>query len=198
MNAGSESDPTTSSDLLARAKAGDREALDALMRLYLPRLRRWARGRLPAGRRGMLETEDIVQDTIRKAILHFERLDLEAEGALRAYLHRALTNQFITLYRDEHRRPIEEGLPDDSAQAPPAKSPSPLESAIGEEALARYEAALNALPEDDRKAIVLRIELCRGYDEIAAVLQKNGASQARVLVSRALDKLAREMRHGRR
>jgi hypothetical protein len=33
--------------LLARAQAGDREALDLLIIRFLPRMRRWAHGRLP-------------------------------------------------------------------------------------------------------------------------------------------------------
>jgi RNA polymerase sigma-70 factor (ECF subfamily) len=192
------SDPTTSRQLLARAKTGDRDALDALLRLYLPRLRRWARGRLPAGTRGVLETADIVQETVQKAVQHFEHLTFEAEADFQAYLRRVLTNRFNDLYRQQRRHPVRADLPDDSAHAPPALSPSPLESAIGAEALARYEAALNALPEDDRRALVLRIEMCHGYDYIADTMKKGGASQARVMVSRALDKLAREMRHGRR
>jgi RNA polymerase sigma-70 factor, ECF subfamily len=193
MNPGS--DPTTTSaQLLERAKAGDRAALDALIRLYLPRLRRWARGRLPAGARGVLETEDIVQETAMKAVQQLDRLDLRAEGALQAYLRQALKNRFIDLYRGEERRPVQEELPSDV----PAAAPSPLETAIGSAALERYEEALASLSEDDHQAIVLRVEMCWGYDEIATAMHKGGASQARVMVSRALDRLARKMRHERR
>src|SRR5919106_2656264 len=106
MNDGS--GPTTSAQLLERAKAGDRAALDALIRLYLPRLRRWARGRLPTGARGVLETEDIVQETAMRAVQQIDRLDLRAEGALQAYLRRVLKNRFIDLYRGEERHPVRE------------------------------------------------------------------------------------------
>jgi RNA polymerase sigma-70 factor, ECF subfamily len=192
MNHGS--DLTTSAQLLERAKAGDRAALDALIRLYLPRLRRWARGRLPTGARGVLETDDIVQETAMKAVQQIDRLDLRAEGALQAYLRQALKNRFIDLYRGEERHPVQESLPGDM----PASAPSPLEAAIGAAALERYEEALATLSEDDQQAIVLRVEMCWGYDEIATALHKGGASQARVMVSRALDRLARKMRHERR
>ena len=37
----------SSVDLLLKAQAGDNEALDRLLARYLPRLRRWASGRLP-------------------------------------------------------------------------------------------------------------------------------------------------------
>jgi RNA polymerase sigma-70 factor, ECF subfamily len=192
MNRGS--DFTTSAQLLERAKAGDRQALDNLIRLYLPRLRRWARGRLPTGARSVLETEDIVQETAMKAVQQIDRLDLRAEGALQAYLRQALKNRFIDLYRSEERRPVQESLPSDM----PAASPSPLEAAIGSAALERYEEALASLSDDDHQAIVLRLEMCWGYDEIATAMHKGGASQARVMVSRALDRLARKMHHDRR
>lgn len=192
MNPGS--DPATSAQLLERAKAGDREALNALIQMYLPRLRRWARGRLPAGVRGVFETDDIVQETAMKAVQQIDRLDLRAEGALQAYLRQALRNRFTDLYRGEERRPVRGELPSDM----PALAPSPLETAIGSAALERYEEALESLSEDDQQAIVLRVEMCWGYDEIATAMHKGGASQARVMVSRALDRLARKMRHERR
>jgi DNA-directed RNA polymerase specialized sigma24 family protein len=50
--------------LLEKAKAGDREALDSLFARYLPPLRRWACGRLPAGARDLLDTHDVVQDVL--------------------------------------------------------------------------------------------------------------------------------------
>lgn len=46
-------DADSSMALLARAQAGDREALDTLIARYLPRMRRWAHGRLPQGARGL-------------------------------------------------------------------------------------------------------------------------------------------------
>jgi RNA polymerase sigma factor (sigma-70 family) len=160
--------PTTSIQLLALAKAGDSDALDALIRRYLPRLRRWARGRLPTAARGMLDTEDIVMETAMKAARCLPKLQLEAEGALQAWLRGVLANRFKELYRGYPAGKI----PEDLASDMPAIAASPLESAIGAEAVARYDTALQALAEDDRLAIILRIELCLGYDEIAVALQK--------------------------
>ena len=40
-------DPERSVDLLRRAQAGDEQARDELLARYLPRLERWASGRLP-------------------------------------------------------------------------------------------------------------------------------------------------------
>jgi RNA polymerase sigma factor (sigma-70 family) len=191
MNAGSDS--ATSVQLIERAQAGDTAALNDLIARYLPRLHQWAHGRLPVQARGMRETQDVVQETLANAVRHIGRLDLHEEGALEAYLRVALAHHFADLYRQAARAPIETDIP---SQAP-ALSTSPHDALIGTRARERYEAALASLSSTDRQAIVLRIELRWTYDEISAALRKNGASQARMIVSRALDRLAKGMGHVR-
>jgi hypothetical protein len=44
----------SSFELVLRARGGDQEALNDLCARYLPRLQRWAHGRLPASARGAL------------------------------------------------------------------------------------------------------------------------------------------------
>jgi RNA polymerase sigma-70 factor (ECF subfamily) len=176
--------------LLERARLGDAAALDALLLRYLPRLRRWAAGRLPAGARGALDTDDVVQETIVKAVRHLDQLEIRDAGALQAYLRQALNNRFVDAYRHAKRHPAET----DVDSAIPAEDTSPLEAAIGRETLDRYEAALKRLQAVDRRAVILRVELCYDYDEIAEMLGKSSAAAARVAVSRALARLSREMR----
>jgi RNA polymerase sigma-70 factor (ECF subfamily) len=184
---------STSTDLLRRAQAGDRHALGSLIQLYMPRLRAWARGRLPSGAREIIDTQDLVQETMIAAVRNLQRIEIRGEGALQAYLRTILANRITDHHRRAVRRPGIEELASDL----PANGASPLEEAIGAEALDRYERALERLGEDDRHAIILRIELCRDYDEIASALDKSSASSARMAVSRALSRLAREMRDAR-
>lgn len=185
--------PAASAELLERARAGDESALNALLAAYLPRMRRWATGRLPGGARELLDTEDVVQETVIAALRHLDQMEVRGDGALQAYLRRALANRLTDLYRRQLHRPVR----DEMATDLPARSPSPLEEAIGVEALERYERALARLSPHDREAIILRIEMCCGYDEVAAALQQSSAANARVAVSRALARLSREMRHER-
>lgn len=185
-----ESETELSLRLLERARAGDAAALDALLERYLPRLRRWAAGRLPAAARGLLDTEDVVQETVVRAVGRLDRLEIRDAGALQAYLRQALTNRLIDVYRHVQRRANDTGI--DSQL--PGEDTSPLEAAIGRETLARYEAALLRLKPDDREAVILRVELCYEYEEIADMLGKSSAAAARVAVSRALARLSREMR----
>jgi RNA polymerase sigma-70 factor, ECF subfamily len=180
----------SSVELLTRAQSGDDAALNRLLARYLPRLTRWASGRLPAGMRTMLDTNDLVQDAIVNALRNLNTLEIRNEGTLQAYLRRAVNNRIIDLYRRAKRRPNREDLPEDMA----SPSASPLEAAIGAEALESYERALDALGDGDREAIVLRVELGLGFDEIADQLGKPSADAARMAVARAIARLADEMR----
>jgi RNA polymerase sigma factor (sigma-70 family) len=182
-------DAVTSLQLLDRARAGDRDALDQLARRYLPRLRRWARGRLPARARDLADTEDLLQDTMFRALQHVDRFEPKHEGALQAYLRQALINRV----RDETRRAdrCPEIVAIDIREV--AAGQSPLEAAIGAEAIERYESALGRLDQDDRAAVVARLELGESYAEVAVALNKPTANAARMAVSRAMLKLAMEM-----
>src|SRR5687767_3598084 len=54
--------------LIARARDGDADALNDLCARYLPRLQRWAHGRLPSGARGAIDTHDLVQETLTHVV----------------------------------------------------------------------------------------------------------------------------------
>jgi RNA polymerase sigma-70 factor (ECF subfamily) len=188
-SAGPGADATPSLLLLERARAGDHAALNDLVQRYLPRMRCWASGRLAPAARGLLDTGDIVQETIVKAIRNLDRIDVRREGAFQAYLREALRNKLFDAYRGiagkDPAGALESNLP--------SPGPSPLQIAIGEDVLAQYDAALQRLKPEDREAVILRVELCYEYAEIAALLGKSSAAAARVAVSRALARLAREM-----
>jgi len=184
----------TSVDLLLKAQAGDNEALNELLTRYLPRLRRWASGRLPLSLRTMLDTGDLVQDAIINALRHLNTLEVRTERALEFYLQRAVKNRIIDLHKRSRRRPAREEMTDDAA----ADGTSPQEVAIGVEALERYERALLALKAEERQAIVLRVELGFDYEEIAVELRKPSSDAARMAVTRAIVRLADKMGHRRR
>ena len=80
---------------------------------------------------------------------------------------------------------IESGLKDDGL--------SPLEAAIGQETVERYESALMTLTADEREAIVARLELGLTHAELADAMGKPSADAARMAVARAMLRLARAM-----
>lgn len=175
--------------LLDRYRAGDAEALNVLYARYLGPLRRWARGRLPGWARDAGDTEDLVQDTLVQALGRLNSFEARGGGALGGYLRQAILNRIVDRVR--RRRPLlAPELPPDVA----AFEPSPLEQLIGKRTLDRYEAALSSLKDDEREAVVGRLELGMSYAELAAALGKSSPDAARMAVTRALLKVAEEMR----
>jgi RNA polymerase sigma factor (sigma-70 family) len=182
-------DPETTVELLTRVRAGDDEARERLVARCMPPLRRWARGRLPTYARDMLDTEDLVQDSVIAALRRIEGFEARREGALQAYLRQAVANRIKDVIRYKRRRPIQTELPEDAAD----HGESPLDQVIGLENTERYEAAMLRLREADREAIIARVELRYSYQELAVALGKPSPDAARVAVARAVYRLAREI-----
>jgi RNA polymerase sigma factor (sigma-70 family) len=179
----------TTFELVERAKTGDSDALNDLFSRYLPALRRWASGRLPRWTRDLMDTDDLVQETVVRAVKRMDRFESRHEGALQAYLRQAIVNRIRDEVRRARRAPVSEALDENAAHA----AASPLEDAIGREALARYEAALGRLRPEERQAVVARVEMDGSYQDVARALGKPSADAARMAVSRALLRLAEEM-----
>lgn len=155
---------------------------------------RYAHGRLPRQSRGMLDTQDVVQDTLMGALTRLERIEYRQEGAVKSYLLRALRNRIIDEVRRAQRTPASASLDEEN----PSRSPSPLEEAIGSETLERFESAFSKLRPQDQEAVTARIELGLSYAEVAELLDKPSPDAARMAVSRALVKLVKEMADERR
>jgi RNA polymerase sigma-70 factor, ECF subfamily len=183
--------PETTLSLVVRARGGDRSALDELCLRYLPRLRRWAHGRLPAWSRQMIDTEDIVQETLKNVALRIDKFEPRHEGAFQGYVRQTLFNRILDEV-DRAKGKVAESV----GSARPSPEPSPLEQAIGAELLERYEKALSKLKPDDRDAIIARVEMGLTWPEVAEALDKNSSESAQMTVRRALVRLAREMSHG--
>lgn len=184
--------PDSTTTLLERARAGDRAAIEALFARCLPPLRRWARGRLPNWARDMADTHDVVQDAVIQTFKKMDTFDARGEGALQAYLRQAVMNRIRDHIRRVGRRPAPTEL--DTQQEDPG--PSPLEQAVGQQAVERYEAALARLSDADRELIVASVELGYDYEQLAEATGRRSADAARKAARRALVKLAEEMERG--
>lgn len=177
--------PDPTSDLLDRVRSGDEQALSELLKRHVPRLRRWASGRLPRWARDIADTTDIVHDTILETLKHLDGFDHREDGALQAYLRRAVVNRI----RSQLRKRAFRGVPVELDSRVRADGASPLDRAIANESLARYEAGLKRLSAGDRDAIVARFELGLSYAEIAEALGKPTDNAARMAVVRAVERL---------
>lgn len=187
------SDLLITGDLVKRAKDGDRQAMSALVARYRPRLERWASGRLPLYARSLLDTSDLVQETLLRAIEGLDLIEVRGPGFFQAYVRQAVLNRIRDQVRWARRRPGPDEVPEDLTDV----GPSPLESAIGADLLQRFEASLAKLNEEEQQLLHLRIELDFDFEEIAAVTGRGSRDAARMAVQRALRKLAEIMGHER-
>jgi RNA polymerase sigma factor (sigma-70 family) len=174
-------------ELLARARAGDDAALNEVFARAIPALKRWASGRLPRWTRDMIDTDDLVQETVVSTLKHIDVFEYRADAALQAYLRQAVMNRI----RNEIRRATRHPSPETLDSAAPDEALSPLEELIGKQTLEAYEEAMAALEPAEREAIIGRVELGLGYEELATAMGRPSADAARMAVGRALLKLAR-------
>jgi len=184
------SDSTAS--LLARAKAGDPHARDQLMGRFLPVLRHWGHSRLPQGVRGLIDTDDLVQISLVRALDRLGDFEPRYPGALLAYLRRIMVNQIRDQIRRAKARPGREELDEELSSG----LPTPLDELVGRETLEAYDRALAALPEHYQQAFLLRVEFGMTYEQIAEAMDKTSPNAARLVVVRAITRLAREMKGG--
>jgi RNA polymerase sigma factor (sigma-70 family) len=175
--------------LLHRAKVGDSSALDEICARYLPRLSRWAEGRLPLRARGLVDTGDLVQESLIGALGRLGGLRARYPEAFPTYLRTAILNRIRNEVRRTARNPEVAALK--GTEADP--SASPLEVLIGAELAQRYEEALALLRDEDRAVLFLKIEMDMSPAEIAEALDKPSPDAARKAINRALIRLAEEM-----
>ena len=175
--------------LIEQCRAGDQEALNRLFSLHLKPLQRWASGRLPKWARDLTDTDDLVQDTLLRTFKRIGVFEPRRVGALQAYLRQAVLNRIREELRRKGRQPDATAFDDveiESAQ-------SPLEQAIGNEAVERYDRALGRLRAEEREVVIARIEMGYTFQELAGVLGKPSAEAARKAAHRAIVRLAEEM-----
>lgn len=183
-------DSESTFQLLDRVRNGEREAVDALFARYHKPLLQWASGRWPRWARSAADTHDLVQDTLLAAFKRIEAFEPRREGAFQAYLRQAVMNRIRDQIRRSTVSPAAETLDEFEHEHPG----SPLDDAIGGEILDRYEAALARLEPEEREAIIGRVEFGNTYEELAASLGKPSPDAARMAVTRALVRLAEEMK----
>ncbi|MDP2052920.1 MAG: RNA polymerase sigma factor [Acidobacteriota bacterium] len=191
MDPGSDPSATSTIQLVAMAKSGDAEALSRLLDRFLPRLTRWASGRLPRWVRDLSDTDDLVQDTLVRTVRSLNTFEMRGEGAFQAYLRQAILNRVKDEARGRARRPHRDELADDLLFS----GASPLEATIGQQTMERYERALRLLEPEAREAVIARVEMGCSYQEIADLIGKPSPDAARMTVSRAILRLAQVMKN---
>lgn len=194
LNAPKEEHPLASTArLLAQAQTGDGAARGEILQRYREPLARFLHGRLSLSSRGVLDTGDVVQETLTAALGQLERFEYRGLGSFWGYLRRIGINLIL---QEERRRGIRsaEGsdptrlavVADDSGENPPV-------SALRKETIEAFEAALERVAEPARAALLMRLELGLPYGVIAGECGYPSADAARMAIGRSMAWLAHEL-----
>jgi RNA polymerase sigma-70 factor (ECF subfamily) len=174
--------------LLVQAyQAGDERAFDQIVRtqynaLYAHALRRLSQHEA---------AEDAVQDTLLRAYRALPNLD--GDLALRAWLHRILTN---VCHDEGNRRRRQQGLVEKVAALPEETADDPIEEAVLHDTVRIMSEALQDLPDAYREALVLRYVDGLSFREVAeatGVTEENARARVhrgRLALHKVLSRLA--------
>ena len=172
-------------ELVLKAQAGDRFALEALLQRCLPSLRRWAHGKLPPAARDTMDTNDLVQEVALRAVVRLDTFKPRHVGAMQAFMRKAVINKIRDEVRRVARRPIPIEVPDNI----PSDDMTPEEIFIRKQTYRRYRAAVARLRAKDRELVVARIEAQWGIKQVTEYFGFATVAAARMAVRRAMHRL---------
>jgi RNA polymerase sigma-70 factor (ECF subfamily) len=158
---------------------------------YLPRLKRFAQRYLPAGSRGAIGADDVVQEAVMRSLRQLNRFEFRHDEAFLAYLRKSIRHRIVDEIRRAHRRPALIAL---GTRESIDRGVSPLERLIAKSRMRRYRDQLATLSDRDRRLIVLRVEQGLSYADVAARLGMRTESAARMAITRAIHRLGAKMK----
>jgi RNA polymerase sigma-70 factor (ECF subfamily) len=180
---------TDDNELIAAARAGDRFALDQLLRRHYDRIHAVTRRIAGATR----DADDATQEALIKIVRNLPKFD--GRSSFGTWAYRIATNAALDELRKRKRRPALHAVRDDDSgeiNIEPVDDMSERRISSVADRLA-LDAALESLPEDFRTAVVLRDVGDLDYAEIADVLELPvGTVKSRIARGRRM--LADELR----
>lgn len=186
-----------SEELVQRLCAGDREALDLLLRRHLPALRGYVRLHSDRVLRAREASTDLVQSVCREILEHLDRFEHPSENAFKHWLYatalRKIQNK-SEYYRAQKRdAALEVALGSRGGDAELsscyAALSSPSAQLMAREDLEQLESAFDRLPDEYREVLVLARIVGLSRAEIG---ERMGRSEGavRALLFRAQARLA--------
>jgi RNA polymerase sigma-70 factor (ECF subfamily) len=186
---------------LAAARSGSLEALGQSLDAFRAYLLAVAERELDPQLRAKGGASDLVQQTLLEAVGNFAAFRGETDAELKRWLRRLLLHNvvdFTRQYRAAEKRQIgrERRLPAGDSSSEPAADiadpgPSPSAGAVQSEQARAIQMALEKLPDDYRRVIVLRYQEERSFEDIAQLMNLS-ANAARKLWARAIKRLRQE------
>ncbi len=186
---------------IVAARRGEPKALDSLFARNLPPLVAFIRARSGKAIAARESAVDIAQSVFREVLADAERIELLGEGAFRNWLFMQATRKVLdrAKFHSRDRRDFakevaipEAGPAADALLACYASIASPSQHAVAKEELARFEAAVQQLPENQRDAVTMSRLMGLDYAQIAEQMGST-ESAVRGLVARGLAALSMQL-----
>lgn len=171
----------TDDELIERARNGDSEALDDLLRRHHTRLHAVCLRIL--GRRA--DADDAAQNALIAIVRGLPTFD--GRSAFSTWAYRIATNAALDELRRRRRRPQPRLDPTEATGRAPEPDPRAERALLAFENRELVERALTELPDDFRVAVVLRDVADLDYESIASILDVPiGTVRSRIARGRAL------------
>jgi RNA polymerase sigma-70 factor, ECF subfamily len=179
-------------DVVARAVAGDRDALQKVLETIRPIVLRYVRARIGTAERSGLSADDVAQEVCLAAITALPRYKDQGRPFL-AFVYGIAAHKVADAYRAMGRNQADatDKLPDR-----PSGDLGPEQLTMDSEAAARMDKLLSLLPEKQREIVILRVVVGMSAEETAEAVGST-AGAGRVAQHRALTRLKGEL-DGRR
>lgn len=172
--------PESETELIARAKSGEKEAFGALVRMYQKPVYNLAYRFV----RDHDAADDITQDAFIRA---YKALDSFIEGkSFRNWILTIASNLALnSLRRRKHETPLDQSVWEET-QADPNPSANPHERVVASSLRNKITEAVDKLPEEFKAVFVLRTYEDMSYAEIADALKiESGTVMSRLSRARA-------------
>ena len=180
-----------SSRLFRRARDGSEQAVNEVFGRYGERLHALVRLRLGARLRRHLDSRDIVQNTMIKALQAFDRFEGSESRALMAWLGRIAENEIrdqVDFYEREKRRPDLETPLEGKLETLRLEVSSAASRLYVKERMEKVERAFESLLPDQREVVLLRNFEELSFAEVAERMKRTPEA-ARKLYGRAMANL---------
>ena len=188
--------------LTERAAAGDAKAMELLIERHLPSLRAYVRGRLGPELRAMESVSDVVQSTCREVLQNEGRFRHPSPTAFRRWLFTTAARKVADRLAHTRARKRDagptvrigavSGVDESRLFACYERFSRPSHRAELQDELARVEAALDRLSDEQREVLLLARVADLPRSEIAEKLGKTDVA-IRSILHRALARLALEL-----
>lgn len=180
-----------SASLLGLARQGNRDAIGELIEHYRPQVEGYLHGKLPGSQRSLLDTADLVQSVLVRAVQRAPRFTHKTPGAFGRFLLHVAHCVLVDHYRSQSCRPSSQPLSESGGAR--CLTATPFTSAVVGEDCQRLRDALADLAPRDRNTLELRSGCALSWSKIATACDYPSEDAARMGFKRVAARIARQL-----